>query len=297
MQDEEHDALLAAMSEQLAQLQAACARQLTALDMLHTQEEQAGLVADQASIEALCKQREAAEADFLNGQLKALQERQEELQQLRAERAEECRMLRTRLDTEVNSLEQACASEKAANLLEAEELKLAHEKLLLDGPNQLRNIQAHTLRISRAQQLLATMKRKYAETEEVFAKENAALSEEFQMVTQKLRELQAREGALHLSAATRYREVQRMKHEELSTCESQLQAAIREVSLQLLSGGATDLAEEDGTSQAGSNKRSWQLLERVLSRTCAAWQSAEGEQQQLARLQKECKVLQTELAY
>lgn len=51
------------------------------------------------------------------------------------------------------------------------------------------------------------MQRKYAETEQVFAKENAALSEEFQMVTQKLRELQAREEALHLSAATKYREV------------------------------------------------------------------------------------------
>lgn len=62
------------------------------------------------------------------------------------------------MDAEVNSLEQACASEKAANLLEAEELKLAHEKLLLDGPDQLRDIQAHTLRISRAQQLLATLK-------------------------------------------------------------------------------------------------------------------------------------------
>lgn len=149
-QEEEHDALLAAMSEQLVQLQAACARQLTALDTLHTQvrpgaspspsacecsrpvhyrvsswtainlldrsslldalivclrdvihtsawcgnapslrildqptkcpfcilvmpvmqDEQAGLAADQANIEAVCRQREAAEVDFLDGQLK-----------------------------------------------------------------------------------------------------------------------------------------------------------------------------------------------------------------------------------
>lgn len=36
-QEEAHDGLVAAMAEQLAQLQAACARQLAALDTLHTQ--------------------------------------------------------------------------------------------------------------------------------------------------------------------------------------------------------------------------------------------------------------------
>lgn len=134
---------------------------------------------------------------------------------------------------------------------------------------------------------------------------------------------------------TLHLQVKRMKHEELSACQGQLQTAVREVSSQLLSGARTpafdvslmpvgaslvcsmrlqfqthddaisaagvadriaEFAEETVSTQAGTKKRSWQLLERVLSRTCAAWQSVEGEQQQLARLQKECKVLQTELA-
>lgn len=69
-----------------------------------------------------------------------------------------CFPLESRLDAEVNNLEQACASEKAANLLEAEKLQLAHEKLQLDGPDQLRDIKAHSLRVSRAQQLLTTLK-------------------------------------------------------------------------------------------------------------------------------------------
>jgi hypothetical protein len=131
-------------------------------------------------------------------------ERQDELQQLRAERAEQCRALRTRfvhsasassqnahhngpapgcksacnayhvgyvqgsqkplahltrrLDSENNQLEQVCASTRASNLIEAETQKLAHEKLLLLGPDQLRAVQAHSLRLSRAQQLLVTLK-------------------------------------------------------------------------------------------------------------------------------------------
>jgi hypothetical protein len=66
--------------------------------------------------------------------------------------------LQRRLDTEANQLEQACASSRAANLVEAETLKLAHEELLLLGPEQLRDMQAHGLRLTRAQQLLTTLK-------------------------------------------------------------------------------------------------------------------------------------------
>lgn len=57
------------------------------------------------------------------------------------------------------------------------------------------------------------MQRKYVETEQVFAKENEVLGEEFQAVTTKLRELQVREAALHTSAAVRYREVSRQTGE------------------------------------------------------------------------------------
>lgn len=50
------------------------------------------------------------------------------------------------------------------------------------------------------------MQRRCVETDEVFAKENTVLGEEFQAVTKKLRELQAREAALHTSAAVRFLE-------------------------------------------------------------------------------------------
>jgi hypothetical protein len=63
-----------------------------------------------------------------------------------------------RLDTENNQLEEACAASRGSNAIEAETLKLAHEKLLLLGPDQLRDIQAHGLRLSNAQQLLTTLK-------------------------------------------------------------------------------------------------------------------------------------------
>lgn len=51
------------------------------------------------------------------------------------------------------------------------------------------------------------MQRKYIDTERVFAKENVELGQEFQHVTSKLRELQAREVALHTTAAARVQEV------------------------------------------------------------------------------------------
>lgn len=63
-----------------------------------------------------------------------------------------------RLDSKNNQLEQVCASTRASNLIEAETQKLAHEKLLLLGPDQMRAVQAHGLRLSRAQQLLAALK-------------------------------------------------------------------------------------------------------------------------------------------
>ena len=66
--------------------------------------------------------------------------------------------LTCRLDSENNQLEEACAATRASNLIEAETQKLAHEKLLLLGPDRLRAVQAHTLRLSRAQQLLTTLK-------------------------------------------------------------------------------------------------------------------------------------------
>ena len=51
------------------------------------------------------------------------------------------------------------------------------------------------------------MQRKYVDTERVFAKENVELGEEFQDVTSKMRELQAREAALHTAATARVQEV------------------------------------------------------------------------------------------
>ena len=51
------------------------------------------------------------------------------------------------------------------------------------------------------------MQRKYVDTERVFAKENLELGQFFQDVTSKMRELQAREVALHAAAAARVQEV------------------------------------------------------------------------------------------
>lgn len=45
-------------------------------------------------------------------------------------------------------------------------------------------------------------------------------------------------------------------------------------------------------SPAGS-KRSWVLLEKVLARTCAAWQDVEADQQQLMTLQQKHLALMT----
>lgn len=49
------------------------------------------------------------------------------------------------------------------------------------------------------------------------------------------------------------------------------------------------------SSSAGTDAavgRSWQLLEKVLTRTCAAWQIVEAEELQLAKLQKQQAVLE-----
>jgi hypothetical protein len=51
------------------------------------------------------------------------------------------------------------------------------------------------------------VQKRYFDVERQFAKENAVLGHDFQAVTSKLRELQAREAAMHTTAAVRVREV------------------------------------------------------------------------------------------
>ena len=56
-------------------------------------------------------------------------------------------------------------------------------------------------------------------------------------------------------------------------------------------GGELALASCTGSS--ASSKRSWVLLEKVLARTCAAWQEVDADQQQLMNLQQEHLALMT----
>lgn len=43
-------------------------------------------------------------------------------------------------------------------------------------------------------------------------------------------------------------------------------------------------------------ERSWHLLEKVLARTCDAWQVLDAEEQQLARLRNEVSMLNAAVA-
>lgn len=64
----------------------------------------------------------------------------------------------------------------------------------------------------------------------------------------------------------------------------------RTVDAGILSNDALTTASSAGA--AAGNQRSWQLLEKVLTRTCAAWQSVDAVEQQLVHLQKQQAVLE-----
>ena len=54
-----------------------------------------------------------------------------------------------------------------------------------------------------------------------------------------------------------------------------------------------ELALASRTESPATSKRSWVLLEKVLARTCAAWQDVDADQQQFIHLQREHLALTT----
>ncbi len=58
----------------------------------------------------------------------------------------------------MKALERECHSQRAAHTIDAEKLRLAHERLQLDAPEQRREVEAHAHSIGAVRKLLSAVK-------------------------------------------------------------------------------------------------------------------------------------------
>ena len=136
-QAEDVDALVATMRARFGELKAASLDELEATEARFLERREALLESNAAELDALLKQRAEAEAAFVEATAERSEAYAEELEKHRADDAEEYNILKIRLETDVQNLEQHLGAMRATYQLNTEKLEYNYRVLVeRDHENQ-----------------------------------------------------------------------------------------------------------------------------------------------------------------
>ncbi|DBA94491.1 TPA: hypothetical protein ACH3X1_002082 [Trebouxia sp. C0004] len=224
-QGEDVDLLLLNMGKQLEEMQTAYRNELAQIDGAYMQERAGVLKSNRAEVEGLFDKRSSAEQAFLERYMAAAEAYERQLEDLRCADAEDYNLLKVRLETDIQTLEQHLESMRAAYQLNQEKLDYNYRVLLeRDAENQA-TITQQKRKISKQRDLLSTLMQRYSQHEKKFAEANMRLTEEYKRITEHFKDLQAKFSHFQQADLNKYQAIWQMKQEEVHAVAHKLLAA------------------------------------------------------------------------
>jgi len=242
-QAEDVDSILQYMSRQFVDMQNAFKEELDEIENSFLLERSTLLDSNRRELQDLFDRRSGMEQDFMDRYLAAVENYQQQLESLRISDAESHHVLKIRLETDIQNLEQHLEAMRATYQLNTEKLEYNYRVLIERDHENQATINQQKRKISRQRDVLSSLKQRYSDTEKKFVEENMRLTDEYKRVTEQFKDLQSKFRHFEAVDIRKYSDVWAMKEAEVATVVKQLLQADKTIHDQQL--GWTWLAPDD----------------------------------------------------
>lgn len=224
-QAEDIDSLLQYMSRQFVEMQNAYKEELDEIENAFLQDRKDLLDNNHREMKELFDKRSKMEQDFMERYLATVESYQNQLEGIRVDDAEDYHILKIRLETDIQNLEQHLETMRATYQLNTEKLEYNYRVLVeRDHENQATTNQQKR-KISRQRDILSGLKQRYAETDRKYMEENMKLTDEYKRITEQFKDLQNKFRHFELVDSKKYSEVWSMNEAEVAGLVRQLMQA------------------------------------------------------------------------
>lgn len=189
-QSEDVDALLQYMSTQYVEMQNGYREELDEIEAALLAERSDLLEANRRELQDLFDKRSKMEQDFMDRYLSSVEHYQQQLEQLRIADAEDYHILKIRLETDIQSLEQHLEAMRATYQLNTEKLEYNYRVLVERDHENSATIHQQKRKISRQRDILSGLKARFAEMDRKYMDENMRLTDEYKRITEQFKDLQ-----------------------------------------------------------------------------------------------------------
>ena len=213
-QAEDIDLIIERMNTQIKNLQKAYREELTKIDQAFESERIELLEKHHEEWESLMLQRSNKEIECLKETEDRVEDFSSQLQHLRVQDAEEYNMVKIKLETDVQVLEQQLQAMRATYQLNSEKLDYNFQVLKKrDEENTITKSQQKR-KITRLQDTLNNLKSKFAKQENHFREENQTLADVYKRITDQFKELQKKSKHFQATDTKKFIDVWVMNEEE-----------------------------------------------------------------------------------
>ncbi|MBN3318963.1 DRC1 protein, partial [Atractosteus spatula] len=189
-QAEDIDLMIERMEEQIKNLMKSYREELDQIEKAFELERRELLDNNRKKWEQMMQSRRDKELEYLILRMKRVEEHEKQLQQLRVEDAEEYNMIKIKLETDVQILEQQLQQMKATYQLNQEKLEYNFQVLKKrDEENTITKSQQKR-KITRLQDVLNNLRIKCAKQEKQSREENHSLTDDYKRIMQQYKEMQ-----------------------------------------------------------------------------------------------------------
>ena len=130
--------------------------------------------------------------------------------------AEEYNILKIRLETDIQNLEQYLEAMRATYQLNTEKLEYNYRVLVERDHENQSTINQQKRKIARQRDILSGLKDRYAETDKRFQEENQKLTDEYKRITEQFKFLQGKFRHFELSDIKKYHDIWNMKEKSVA---------------------------------------------------------------------------------
>mmetsp|Transcript_35004 Transcript_35004/g.99216 ORF Transcript_35004/g.99216 Transcript_35004/m.99216 type:complete len:688 (-) Transcript_35004:130-2193(-) len=215
-QAEDIDVILHFMTAQFHEMKEAFQEELNEIENAFLQERTELLAANKIEMKNLFDKRSSMEQNFMEATQERAETYHKALEDLRVADAEEYNILKIRLETDIQNLEQYLEAMRATYQLNTEKLEYNYRVLVERDHENQSTINQQKRKIARQRDILSGLKDRYAETDKRFQEENQKLTEEYKRITEQFKFLQGKFRHFELSDIKKYHDIWNMKEKSVA---------------------------------------------------------------------------------
>jgi dynein regulatory complex protein 1 len=215
-QNDDVELLLERMTRQFTALRKTFDDELEEIETSFMQERAEVMHANQTELSALMQKRLDKEEQYMEARRRRVDEDQRQLEGQRVHDQEDLNILKIKLETEIQTLEQQLEEMRATYQLNQEKLDYNYRVLVERDSENTNTIKQQKKKLTRMADILSTLKARYAREERKFKTENQVLTEEYKGITAQFKDLQAKFQHFEVADTKRYRDVWQMNEEAVT---------------------------------------------------------------------------------